>query len=56
MLLVVVFLAVILLCTFLATARGRVREVIRLSLDLLDLVTLLVVLRLKASRVRDVDW
>lgn len=53
MLLVVTALGILFL---LLAGRRKVREAIRLGLDLLDLVKLLVTLRVKAARVRGVDW
>lgn len=44
------------LCFLLFAGRGKVQDAIRLGLDLLDLVKLLVTLRVKAARVRRIDW
>lgn len=54
---VAVTLIVMTLCLItLAIGINRLQETVRLGFDLLDLVKLLVILRLKAARVRSVDW
>lgn len=55
MLLIAICVAVLLLVVV-VTSRRRLRQAIQLGIDLLDLVRLLVVLRVKAARVRSVDW
>lgn len=53
---VLVWIALVILCFLLVAGRRRVLEAIRLGVDLLDLVKLLVTLKVKAARVRGIDW
>lgn len=52
----VVWTALLILCFLLLAGRRRVLDAVRLGVDLLDLVKLLVTLRVKAARVRGIDW